>query len=296
MNKNHPTLSIVVPTYNRIALLKKCLVSIDSQTDKNFTLIISDNCSTDGTYEYIKSRYSDAIIINRNYENLGIVKNINQALNLVKTQWATILQDDDYLDPCFVAEVNKVIHRTTRNNILVGHRTVNKDYQVLQEFKLPRLSLDVKDVWETMFSQERPFDVFPTAGISAFIFNISHDSDCLIRNYYRGFYSDYLLFIETASKSGLEILDEVLYNRMMWDGSVTGNFWKAIKQTKELSKVDRIFKNDLFNFYKSLNFSCSDQLLELKIRKYCESSLFKNYTRKMLKLFVKKIFTRAPQT
>ena len=48
-------LCIYITTYNRVQYLKLAIDSILNQSYDNFTLIILDNCSTDGTYEYVLS-------------------------------------------------------------------------------------------------------------------------------------------------------------------------------------------------------------------------------------------------
>ena len=54
MNK----ISVVIPTYNRLKILIKTLEAYNSQTIpfKNFQIIIVDDGSTDGTYEYLKNK------------------------------------------------------------------------------------------------------------------------------------------------------------------------------------------------------------------------------------------------
>ena len=45
----------VIVTYNRLALLKECLAAIEKQTYPIHKVIEIDNCSTDGTEEYLKA-------------------------------------------------------------------------------------------------------------------------------------------------------------------------------------------------------------------------------------------------
>lgn len=45
----------VIVTYNRLALLKECLAAIEKQTYPIHKVIVIDNCSTDGTEEYLKA-------------------------------------------------------------------------------------------------------------------------------------------------------------------------------------------------------------------------------------------------
>ena len=54
--KNRPQLSVVVPTYNRLPILKKCLAALEEQTlpARNFEVIVIDDGSSDGTEEFMR--------------------------------------------------------------------------------------------------------------------------------------------------------------------------------------------------------------------------------------------------
>ena len=47
---------VVIVTYNRLELLKECLLCIDKQVKKFDSVLIVDNYSTDGTREYLKNK------------------------------------------------------------------------------------------------------------------------------------------------------------------------------------------------------------------------------------------------
>ncbi|MDD2800116.1 MAG: glycosyltransferase family 2 protein [Methylobacter sp.] len=55
---------ICIPVFNRIALTLKCLSTLNAQTHKNFTVVICDHGSTDGTSERIKLDFPDVVVIN----------------------------------------------------------------------------------------------------------------------------------------------------------------------------------------------------------------------------------------
>jgi glycosyltransferase involved in cell wall biosynthesis len=63
-----PKLSIVIPTFNSLASLKKCLSSLCNQTlnKEDFEVIVVDDGSTDGTLRYLK-QISSTIGINFRY-------------------------------------------------------------------------------------------------------------------------------------------------------------------------------------------------------------------------------------
>lgn len=49
---NNPKVSIIVPLYNTKKMLSETIESVFSQTYTNWEMIIVDDCSTDGSYEY----------------------------------------------------------------------------------------------------------------------------------------------------------------------------------------------------------------------------------------------------
>ena len=95
--------SVVIPTYNRLPLLKRAVNSVVNQVYQNIELIILDNASTDGTREYLEGLTSSSaglsIRVVRNSENIGFVKNIQQVKNYATGDFVCILSDDDYLLP-----------------------------------------------------------------------------------------------------------------------------------------------------------------------------------------------------
>ena len=65
------TIDILMATYNGEQYIKDQLKSIESQTYKNWYLIISDDCSTDGTISIIKKAITNGIISLFNLLNLN---------------------------------------------------------------------------------------------------------------------------------------------------------------------------------------------------------------------------------
>ena len=73
-----PTVSIIIPVYNKLNYTKKCIESIfNASDDTSYEIIVVNNASTDGTEEYLNS-VSNLISIN-NKENLGFVEACNRS-------------------------------------------------------------------------------------------------------------------------------------------------------------------------------------------------------------------------
>jgi glycosyltransferase involved in cell wall biosynthesis len=105
-------LTIAIPTYNRAVLLDKQLAWL-AQAIKGFEdeceILVSDNCSTDNTQEIIKKWQNTLSNItfnsNKNYKNLGVVKNIMYCLNSATTKYVWTIGDDDPIQDRAIAYV-----------------------------------------------------------------------------------------------------------------------------------------------------------------------------------------------
>jgi len=87
-------LSVIIVNYNVKYFLEQCLDSVHLAI-KNIAaeIIIVDNRSSDGSAEYIKSRFPDAIYI-ENQENTGFAKANNQAIAMAQGEYILLLNPD----------------------------------------------------------------------------------------------------------------------------------------------------------------------------------------------------------
>jgi len=90
------SISVIIPTYNRLALLKETIVSVLKQTILPKEIIIVDNGSTDGTVEYLKQLGNDKIITaNCNKRSPGAARNLGFELSTGK--YIQYLDSDDLI-------------------------------------------------------------------------------------------------------------------------------------------------------------------------------------------------------
>lgn len=93
-------LSIFIPTYNRAHLIGDTLDKFINQIgDQHVTIIISDNCSTDNTFEVVQEYVIKYPFIkySKNTENLGFDENVVKMTNLVDTKYCWLFGDDDVI-------------------------------------------------------------------------------------------------------------------------------------------------------------------------------------------------------
>lgn len=101
-----PAITIFIPTYRRPQLLKRAIESALAQTYANIQVIVSDNHSNDET----QSIAAEFLKKNRNFkyfrqgENIGMMSNYLFGLSQIKTDYFSILSDDDILLPQYCEE------------------------------------------------------------------------------------------------------------------------------------------------------------------------------------------------
>ncbi|MCX6152290.1 MAG: glycosyltransferase family 2 protein [Ignavibacteriales bacterium] len=71
MNVDNYKIAAVIVTYNRLELLKQCLDSINKQTRKLDEIIVINNSSTDGTFEWLNEQNDLTIISQENSGGAG---------------------------------------------------------------------------------------------------------------------------------------------------------------------------------------------------------------------------------
>lgn len=97
--------AVLVPTYNREALLPACLESIRAQTFTDWTAVVGDNASTDGSARIVLSMGDPRFQLVRRPENVGYVRNTNLLLDIVDSELVAILHSDDSWEPDFLARL-----------------------------------------------------------------------------------------------------------------------------------------------------------------------------------------------
>ena len=107
-NNYNPLISIITPTYNRAALLKRAITSVLSQTYGNFEMIIADDCSTDNTGQVVASFNDSRIKYIKLDSNKGPAGARNIAIKSSDGEYITLLDsDDEYLPDKLEIQIKK---------------------------------------------------------------------------------------------------------------------------------------------------------------------------------------------
>ena len=114
--------SIVIPTYNRKPILKKCLKALENQNlnenISNYEVIVVDDGSTDGTTYWIKDNYEvlpHVVLYEQEHGGPALGRN----LGVMKSKYEIIIFIDSdliVLDNFIACHVNKLLFSWNKNN------------------------------------------------------------------------------------------------------------------------------------------------------------------------------------
>ena len=96
-------ISVIIPTYNRKHTLPRALDSVLAQSFQPFEIIVIDDGSTDGTFEWIISEYPSIKLIEpfngpkplKGYSPNGVSAARNAGTKVAKGDWIALLDSDD---------------------------------------------------------------------------------------------------------------------------------------------------------------------------------------------------------
>lgn len=101
-------ISVVIPTYNRIALVERAIDSVLRQSIKPFDIIVVDDGSDDGTSEMIQKKYRSINLVQQ--QNSGVSAARNNGIKHAKGDWISLLDsDDEWTEKKLENQVNRLI-------------------------------------------------------------------------------------------------------------------------------------------------------------------------------------------
>lgn len=92
-----PEVSVIIPTYNRRAILPRALDSVLAQDGVIFEVMVADDGSTDGTEEMVRKEYPQVNYFRQ--ENQGPSAARNRAIERARGKWIAFLDSDDEWKP-----------------------------------------------------------------------------------------------------------------------------------------------------------------------------------------------------
>jgi glycosyltransferase involved in cell wall biosynthesis len=96
---SNPTVTVLIPAYNRESYIAAAVDSILAQTFQDFEVLVIDDGSTDATAEIVRAYRDPRVRLLENTTNQGISRTSNRGLDAARGRYVAILDSDDYACP-----------------------------------------------------------------------------------------------------------------------------------------------------------------------------------------------------
>lgn len=180
--------TIVIATHDRLPLLRESVGSVVAQTTRDWELVIVDDASSDGTYDWVSGLADERIRAIRLEEHSERSAARNRGLDDCRTPYVLFLDDDDLLVPDAIARLLPGLESDPECIAVVGGCVCFDDEG--HEYSLPHPARTVKrdvwlesifgwvgQIWRTLFRTE----VVRTAGSFASGLVMGEDRDLWLR-------------------------------------------------------------------------------------------------------------------
>lgn len=90
-----PLVSYCIPAYNHAPYVEACVKSILAQSYPHVEVVVVDDCSTDSTYDIVRSLDDPRVRLNRNTVNVGPGETVNRCIRMAKGAFIAFSGSDD---------------------------------------------------------------------------------------------------------------------------------------------------------------------------------------------------------
>lgn len=239
-------LSIIIPYY-KISFFKETLQSLASQSCKDFTVFIGDDCSKNSPIELLEN-YKDSFKFKytrfeSNIGSIDLVKQWSRCIELDDTnnEWVMILGDDDVLDSDFVSTFYNHQNQFEAESNVVRFSTIKIDKNgtiISEKYENP----NIENAVDFLFRETR-------SSLSEYVFRKKNLLNTGFKNFPLAWHSDVLAVLEVADFNKIYSINEAVVKIRISDESISGsstNMSKKLDATFQFYYYLLNFKSDFF--------------------------------------------------
>ena len=124
------SISVIIPTYNRLSFLRKALISVSQQTHSILETIVVDDGSDDQTIDILGPEFPDVCFLTQG--NQGVSSARNLGIHNAKGDWIALLDSDDqWLREKTEKQINYHIQNPKVLASHTGEKWIRKGNQVI---------------------------------------------------------------------------------------------------------------------------------------------------------------------
>lgn len=116
-----PRYSIILPVRNGGDYFRECVHNVLHQTLNDFTLVVLENASNDGTLEWVSSLQDNRITIYPVQRPLSIEQNWARILSVQKNEFMTLIGYDDLLHADYLQKIDALIRKHPNASLYHTH-------------------------------------------------------------------------------------------------------------------------------------------------------------------------------
>jgi glycosyltransferase involved in cell wall biosynthesis len=160
---NPPVFTIATITYNSARWVKNVIESVLASNYTDFEYLISDDCSTDNTWDIIQEYNDPRIRSWRNERNIGEYPNRNKVLSYARGKYLLYVDGDDILYKYTLRNISEFLEVSPNAVMIWGVPPVYVDFAVMP------YALSSEQILRILYESERPFSII---GFAETFFNI----------------------------------------------------------------------------------------------------------------------------
>lgn len=132
---SHPFFSVVITTYNRARIVRRCIDSCLAQTSADFEVVVVDDGSSDGTVATLQRDYDDPRLrVLAHASNRGINPSRHTGVAAARGEWVVVVDSDDELMPGALARLRELSAELPRGVRVLRSRQLHDDGSVTPSF------------------------------------------------------------------------------------------------------------------------------------------------------------------
>lgn len=134
-----PFVSVIVPCYCAKEYVMSTLDALEAQSYRDFEVILVDDCSPDGTYDFLNElihRYTISMRVVKNPVNTGPAKARNLGVSLSEAEYIAFCDSDDTYEPDFLSKMVEAA-KAEADMVFCNHKKVSPEGEEIARTAFP---------------------------------------------------------------------------------------------------------------------------------------------------------------